>query len=380
MLNIIGKIFGAVLMIGLGFYLRGFVPSGDMMMGMPGMGGMPPPAVTALELKELPLDLQDEYIAAVEPVQSVMVRTEVSGYIGAVHFREGSMVEEGDLLFTIDPQQYRALVEVREAELKRARAELTHAEKFLKRMQGADRRSVSQSDLDKAESDQLQAVAGLKQAEANLNLAKIDLGYSEVRAPISGRIGAALATRGNYVTPGSEPLARIVQINPMRVVFSMPDRAYLDLAEKEQTGQAGELVARVRLPNGSVLPTVGKKDFADNQMDAQTGTLAVRYLFENRDNLLIPGGYVNILLGQPERPMGLRVPQQAILADEQGSYVLTVNAEGEVSAARVELGKVIETDREVLSGLKAGDRVVVEGVQKVKPGAKAVVTLQEAKQ
>jgi membrane fusion protein (multidrug efflux system) len=376
MLKTISTIIGIVAAIGLGFFIRGFMPAGGPPGGM-GFDEMPPPAVKAVELKEMPLDVQDEYIASVEPVQQVMVRSEVSGYLDAVHFTEGALVDVGDLLFSIDQNQYQAIVAVRIAELSSARAELNRSEKFLERMHEASERSVSQADLDTAETDHLQAVANLKQAEANLNLAKIDLAYAEIRAPISGRIGAAMLTKGNYINSSADVLAHIVQTDPVRVVFSMTDRAYLDLRRKILDGEADGLVAHVRLPNGVVLPTVGKKDFDDNTMNSKTGTLAVRYLFNNPTELLVSGGYVTIMLGQPECPSGIRIPQRAVLVDPQGTYVLTVSDEGRVGTARVELGSTLETDIVVDSGLKAGDRVVVEGLQKVQPGMMATVILQE---
>jgi membrane fusion protein (multidrug efflux system) len=378
MVKALGNVVIAIILIGAGYFISLFVPFGGPPPGMMGMGEMPPPAVIAVELKERPLDVLDDHIAMVEPVQEVMVRSKVSGYIDTVHFTEGAFVKAGDLLFTIDRQQYQAMVDVREAELARAKAELARAEKFLKRMRGANKRSVAQSDLDTAESDQLQAVANLKQAAANLNLARIDLGYADVRAPISGRIGMAKATKGNYVTSASGELARIVQTSPIRVVFSMTDRAYLDFRARELAGAAEGLVARIRLPNGTQLPLVGKKEFDDNVMNTETGTMAVRYLFDNPDGQLVPGGYVNILLGSRQRPMGIRIPQRAVLLDPQGYYVLTVNREGLIGTARIEIGKAVEGDFVVLSGLKAGDRIVVDGVQKVRPGMNAVVTLQEA--
>ena len=378
MIKAIGKVVIAIVLIGVGYFISLFVPSGGPPPGMMGMGEMPPPAVIAVELKERPLDVLEDHIATVEPVQEVMVRSEVAGYIDDVHFTEGSFVKAGDLLFTIDQKQYQAMVDVREAELARAKAELDRAEKFFKRMREANKRSVSQSDLDTAESDQLQAVANLKQAMANLNLAKIDLGYAKVRAPISGRIGMAKVTKGNYVTSASNELARIVQTSPIRVVFSMTDRAYLDFRAQESAGTSDGLVAHIRLPNGTQLPLVGKKEFDDNVMNPETGTMAVRYLFDNPDGRLVPGGYVNILLGSRQRPMGIRIPQRALLLDPKGSYVLTVNGEGQVGTARVEIGESVEGDFVVLSGLKAGDRIVVDGVQKVRPGMTAQVTLQEA--
>ena len=374
-------IVAIVIAAAVGFFVRGLLPSGGPPPGMMGMGAMPPPAVTAVELREEPLDVLEEYIAAIEPVQEVMIKTEVSGYIDAVHFKEGSMVKQGDLLFTIDQQSYQAMIAVREAELARTEAELKRSEQFLVRMREASARSISQSDLDTAESNHLQAVAAQKQAEANLNLARIDLAYSEIRAPIRGRIGAAMLTKGNYVDSMSgSTLARIVQTSPIRAVFSMTDRAWLDLRSQEINGSANGLVAHIRMVNGARLPGIGKKDFDSNVMSSETGTIAVRYLFDNPDGLLVPGGYVNILLGQPEPPVGIRVPRKSVLMDPRGSYVLTVNADGLVGAARVELGHPIEADVVVQSGLKAGDRVVFEGVQKVQPGMTAAVSLQEAVQ
>lgn len=377
MLKIIIRIVGITAAVGLGFFIRGCMPGGGPPPGMMGFGDMPPPGVKAVELQEKPLDVLDEYIASVEPVQQVQVRSEVTGYLDAVHFTEGAYVQTGDLLFTIDQQQYQALVEVREAELAGAEAELDRADKFLERMHEASERSVSQSDLDTAESAHLQAVANMKQAQANLNLAQIDLGYAQIRAPISGRIGAAMLTRGNYVNAASDVLAHIVQTDPIRVVFSMTDRAYLNLRRKVLDGTANGLVAQVKLPNGVVLPVTGKKDFDDNRMNPRTGSLAVRYLFDNPDELLVAGSYATIMLGLPERPMGIRIPQRSVLMGPEGTYVMTVTEEGVVGVAGVELGGTIASDIVVLSGLRAGDRVVIEGLQKVQPGGPATVTLQE---
>ncbi len=422
-----------ILVLGLGFWLGTFMKAGGPPMGMPQMGAMAPPAVVAQDIKERPLDVQDEYIASVEPVQEVAVCTEAPGYIEMVHFTEGAHVNEGDLLFTIDQRIYKARVTLAEASvdqvtsslpgaqatlesaqssqesaqatLESEQANYDRADAFLKRLKNADTRSVVQSDIDTATADMLQAKArvqqaqaaihqaqaavrqaqaqiqqteaAIKQAAADLALAKINLAFTEIRAPISGRIGKAMITKGNYVTSASGALARIVQTDPVRVVFSMTDRSWLDLRRQALAGQTKAISAHVRLPNGSILETIGKKDFDDNAMNSGTGTVAVRYLFDNPNGLLVSGGYVNILLGQQERPLGIRIPQQAVLVDQQGSYVLTVDEAGKVGTARVQIGKSIETDFEVLSGLQAGDRIVIDGVQKAQPGSEAKVTLQE---
>jgi RND family efflux transporter MFP subunit len=380
MLRQIGIIIGFILGIVLGFVVRGFLPSGGPPMGMMGMGEMPPPAVKAIELQRMPLDVREEFIASVEPVQQVMVKTEVSGYLDAVHFQEGAMVKEGDLLFTVDQKRYKAIAEAREADLSAAKAELHRAEKYLERVTQVGEGSVSKSDVDQAVAIHLRAEAQLKQIEANLNLALLDLSYSEIRSPISGRIGAARVTKGNYVDSGTEALATIVQLDPIRVVFSLTDRAFLNLRANVLQGEAEAAVAQAKLPNGTVLQTIGKKDFDDNAMNSKTGTMAVRYLFDNPDEMLVAGGYVTVLLGKPDRPMGLRIPQQALLLDPDGPYVLTTNEEGLIGTARVATGDSIGDDFVVLSGLNAGDRVVVSGVQKVQPGMTAVVTLLEAAQ
>jgi len=435
-MKVVAYIVGLAAAVALGFFARGFMLTGGSPPGMPSMGSMPPPAVTALKLKEMPLDVLEEYIASIEPVQEVMVRTEVSGYIDTVHFKEGAFVNEGDPLFTIDQKTYKAKVALSQASLAQAtsnlpsaqanlnsakanhdaakanfdsaQANFERADAFLKRLKNADERGVVQSDIDTATADFLQAKAqvqqaqaaiqqaqatiqqaqaeiqqteaAIQQAKAELTMAKIDLAFTEVLAPISGRIGKALATKGNYVTSASGALARIVQTDPIRVVFSMTDSAYLNLLQQESKGVADALVAHVRLPNGLKLKTDGQKDFDDNVMSRETGTVAIRYLFDNPDGLLISGGYVNILLGQQERTMGIRIPQKAVLVDSQGTYVLTVNEEGQVGTARVEPGNSIETDIVILNGLKTDDRVVVDGIQKVQPGMQANVTLQEVAQ
>ncbi len=377
LIAIVGFIVTLAVGIGIGIF-AGRMMSMDMsMMGGPGPG-MPAPAVTAVELAEVPVDVRQEYIASVEPVQQVMVKTEVAGYVDEVHFREGAMVQAGDLLFTVDQKRYKSMVEAREADLASARAEVNRAERYFDRIEKAGS-SVSQSDKDEAEALKLQAVAHLKQAEANLNMARLDLGYSEIRAPIDGRIGAAVVTKGNYIDPMmGETLAAIVQPDPIRVVFSVTDRAFLRSREKLAGGAAGELTAQVRLPTGTELPLVGKKDFDDNMMNARTGTMTVRYLFDNPDELLVPGGYVTILIGRADRPMGIRVPQQAVLVNQEGSYVLTAAEDGTIGTARITLGEPVGDDFVVIDGLQAGDRVVVDGVQKVQPGMTAAVTLMEA--
>jgi membrane fusion protein (multidrug efflux system) len=362
MFKIIGKLIGMAVLIGLGFFIRGFVPAGG---SPPGMGGMqmPPAAVKVMEVRETLLAGADEYIASVEPLQDVVIRPEVSGRIEQIHFTEGAIVQEGDLLFSIDRSVYQATADA-------AEAEMISAQKRYNRLKQADARSVSASDLETAESDWLRG-------KAAYDLAKVDLDYTEIRSPISGRIGMAMVKKGNYVTPAADELARIVQLDPVRVVFSQTDREYLGLRRKELAGAAAVREARVVLPDGSLLSNTGKKDFDDNVINPSTGTIAVRYLFDNPDGLLVPGGYVTARLSTPDGQKGIRIPQRALLLDGDGPYVLTVDEAGTVGVARVEPGGQVEMDVVIVSGLKPGDRIVVDGVQKAYPGTSVQVIPSE---
>lgn len=350
------KTVGAVIAgVVIGWVAKGLLGGGGGM--PPGMGGMqmPPATVNALTIAESLLGVATREIARVEPKQDVTVRPEVAGKIERVHFEEGSVVEVGDLLFTIDPSSYQAAADAAEAEMIRAK-------KRYERLQKADVRSVSASDLEEAESDWLRG-------KAAYDLAKVDLDNTEVLAPISGRIGAAMVKQGNYVTPGSIDLARIVQVDPIRVVFSQTDREYLTLRRRELSGDSAALQANVLLPDGSAFPNPGKKDFDDNAINPATGTIAVRYLFDNPDGLLLPGAYVTVELTNPDGETGIKIPQRALLIDQQGAYVLSVDEAGTVGTIRVEAGEQVGADVVIVSGLKPGDRIVTDGLQKAQPGS-----------
>jgi membrane fusion protein (multidrug efflux system) len=349
----IGVVIGAILGLGMGPLLFALMTGGDMpQMGPP---ETPPAVVKVLEVEESLLNAPDEYIASVEAVQDVAIRPEVSGKIEQIHFEEGAFVKTGDLLFTIDRSAYQATADAAEAEMNRAK-------KRYDRLKQADARSVSASDLETAESDYLRG-------KAAYDLAKVDLDYTEIRAPISGRIGSLMVKKGNVVSPGMGQLTRIVQLSPIHVVFSQTDREYLAMRRRELAGDDAALEAKVLLPDGSEFPTIGKKDFGDNAINPQTGTVAVRYLFDNADGLLLPGGYVTAQVSNVAGAAGIKIPQRALLLDADGAYVLTVDDKATVSVTRVESGDQIGEDVVILSGLKAGDSVITDGVQKAMPGA-----------
>jgi len=369
----VGTIVMIALAIAVGFFLRDYLPSGGPPpgQGAPGGAAPPPPAVRVQIASLQNTEPQIEYVARVEPIREVMLKAQVSGILGEVHFTEGEMVDQGDLLFTIDPAEYEALVAQARAQLLRAEASAERAEKYLEMLKAADSRSISRSDMDMAEANASETAAAVQQAKADLDAAEIKLGYTKIHAPISGQIGKALVTKGNYVSPGSDTLAHLVQLDPIRVVFAMPDTEYLTLAEELGVDEQRVGIARLRLPNGTVLPQKGLRDFEDNRMNVGTGTIDVHVRFENKKQLLVPDGYVSLLFRRftDEKSRKIVLPQSALLMDADGFYVWTVDEKGTAVQTRIVPGAMIGQDRVIESGLEEGQRVVVSGIQKVRPGA-----------
>ena len=310
-----------------------------------------------------------EYVGRVESIQSVSVKPQISGEIAKVCFKEGSVVKAGQLLFQIDPKQYEATVQLRKAELQQAEANLVTAEKYYKRVTAASERAVSATDRDTAEGNFLQAKAAVAQAKAALKLAQIDLGYCRITSPITGKIGRALYTKGNYVTPSITELASIVQMDPIRVSYPLPDRDYLDqLSLFKEDGSIYN--TSLILSNGEKYNVPGKRDFENNRVDQTTGTIMMRLRFANKDGMLIPGEMVRVFTKPVKSHIVNAVPQTAVMADEQGDYVYVINADNTARQARVTLGREFGELREVTSGVEAGENVAVAGLQRLRPGAK----------
>lgn len=310
-----------------------------------------------------------EYVGRVESIQSVSVKPQISGEIAKVCFKEGSVVKAGQLLFQIDPKQYEATVQLRKAELQQAEANLVTAEKYYKRVTAASERAVSATDRDTAEGNFLQAKAAVAQAKAALKLAQIDLGYCRITSPITGKIGRALYTKGNYVTPQITELASIVQMDPIRVSYPLPDRDYLDqLSLFKEDGSVYN--TSLILSNGEKYNVPGKRDFENNRVDQTTGTIMMRLRFANKEGMLIPGEMVRVFTKPVKSQIVNAVPQTAVMADEQGDYVYVINADNTARQARVTLGREFGDLREVTSGVEAGENVAVAGLQRLRPGAK----------
>lgn len=338
--------------------------------GPSGPGG-PPPLVTVAAVTEQNVNPPAEYVGHVEAIQSVDLRARVEGFLERVDFKEGSDVHAGDLLYVIERAPYQARVDADKASLAQAEAILTKARQYLHRAQTVRSGGISATDLDNAVSEELRARAQLEQARANLQIAQINLGYISITAPISGRIGRTAFTKGNLVGPDSGVLARIVQLDPIRVVYSISenDLAAINMAIKDADRNKNHpmLMPQIKLPGGQILNTVGHVDFVDNTVDVSTGTIAVRALFKNPKGTLLPGQYITLLVARKEpKPMPV-VPQTAILEDHDGRYVLLVDDQNRVAVRRVKTGPVVGANWAIESGLTLNERVIVEGVQKVRP-------------
>lgn len=356
-----------------GWYLKGRLTPQSAMMGM--MGGGTPYVVTDKATLENVAPRKD-FIGHVEAIKSVDLRPQITGYVEKVLFKEGSFVQEGDILFVIEQQRYMANLKLAEADLAKANANLIKVEKDYKRQISLNKQKyASESAVDTARNNLAAAQAAVKQAQANLDLAKINVGYTTIKAPISGYIGKALVTEGNFVTSSSQTLARIVQTNPIRIVYSVNDKDFVDVRQNAGDGQTSDLRdSEIVLPNGQKLSLKPQSRFTDNEVNTDTATVAVYDEYDNSNRLLTPGNYVQVLLSTSAPLDAVVIPQAAIAQDAQGVYVMVVGDDDIAEQRRIVLGDLAGDKQIVKQGLKAGENVIVQGITKVQSGQKVKAT------
>ena len=352
-----------MLSVATGWFIKAkLTPQGAGMMGM--MGGTP--HVLIEEVKIVDVSPQKQYIAVVEAINSVNLIPQVSGYIDKVLFQEGSVVQEGDILFIIEQDRYIANVDLSKAALSSAKANLVRAERDYNRQKALSTHNyASKSTLDQAESTYLQAKAAVAQAKANLELAEIDMKHTEIKAPFTGTIGKALVTEGNYVSSNSQTLARIVQKSPVRVAFSVPDKDHQLFRDMGLSN----LRTKVIIPGNKVFDEKVNSYFISNEINSNTATLPVYLEYINHSKELIPGNYVDVILSSSEENKAIVINPSAVMQDANGAYVFAVDDEGKVQEIRVQLDGVFEGKQIVLSGLVGNEKIIVNGLQKVKDGA-----------
>ena len=341
-----------------------------------------PPTVGVIAAQKRPLTESAEFTGRIQAQNRVDIVARVTAFIAERLFTEGGDVAEGDLLFRLDRGTFEADVAAREAAVAQNAALLRNASITLNRARaligsGAGRASS----VDDAAAQQASLAAQLQAAQAQLQAAKINLAYTEIRAPIAGKVGRSALSVGNVVTPASGPLVTIVSQDPMYVTFPISVRAALDLRNRyADRGGFAAVQVRLRLPDGRMYGPPGKLDYVDPSVTANTDTLTLRATIPNNlrpgarpgepgNRELVDGAFVTVFVEGVEPVQTLAVPRAAVLADQQGNYVYVVDAEKKVQPRRITLGQSTPALAAIASGLQEGDSVVVDGIQRIRPGA-----------
>ncbi|WP_207459709.1 efflux RND transporter periplasmic adaptor subunit [Azospirillum sp. SYSU D00513] len=336
-----------------------------------------PPAAAAAPLAEVDvatvLERQvtdwQSYSGRLEAVDHVEIRPRVPGTITAVHFRNGALVKAGDVLFTIDPRPYEAEVAQAEARVAAAQARLRFTTSDLNRAQRLVKDdTISRSTLDEKENAAREAAANLKAAEAALDAARLNLSYTQVTAPVSGRVSRAERTVGNVVAAGAaaESLTTLVSVSSIYASFDVDEQTYL--RHIAPVRDAGDIPVRLGLANETGYSRTGTVEHVDNRLDSVSGTIRVRARFDNPEGRLVPGLYARVRVGGAAPYGAILIDERAVGTDQDRKFVLAVNAEDKVEYRPVTLGPLQEGLRVVTSGLTAGDRIVVNGIQLARPG------------
>ena len=344
----------------------------------PVAGAPPPPPVTVSKPIQKSITEWDEYTGRFVPVATVEVRARVSGFIESIHFKDGQIVKKDDLLFVIDQRPYQIAVEQAKADLERARSKYDIATSDVDRATPLVRnQTLTEREFDTRKSTQRDAAGQVGSAEAALKQAQLNLEWTEVRAPIAGRISDRRVDAGNLITggqTGATLLTSIVTLDPINFAFDGSEADFIRYQRLAATGarpssrDAPNPVA-VRLADETDFKHQGRMDFVDNVVNAKTGTIRGRAIFDNKDGLLTPGFFGRLRLYGGQRDAFL-IPDSVISSDQASKIVFTVADDGTVGTKKVELGPIVDGLRVVRSGLASTDRIVIDGIQRARPGQK----------
>ncbi len=339
----------------------------------------PPPAVGVSVAAMKGVSRADEFVGRIQAIGIVGIRARVEGFLEKTLFTEGQDVKAGDLLYQIEKDQYQAAVEQAKANLAAAQATEVNAQlQYNRSLQLVKNQYTPQATVDQNKANWDAAKAQVMQNQAALTQAQINLGYTDIRSPIDGRIGRTAYTQGNLVNPASGVLATIVSQDPIYVLFPVSQRQLEDIrkSRRQDNGTLTKIQIWVTMANGEPYPQPGVWNFTDPQVDQQTDTLIMRATLPNPDRQLVDGQFVTVTIREKKELPRLVVPQAALQVDQAGYYVLVVGADNKVEQRRVTVGPNQAMDVVIQTGLKEGEKVIVEGVQKVRPGqmVKASVT------
>ena len=323
----------------------------------------PPPAVTVAPVEQKDIVEWSEFTGRIEPVDSVEIRPRTSGYIQEVRFQSGQLVKKGDVLFVIDPRWNQATFDQRQAEYDQAKSEADRTDLLLKN------NAISAEEAEARKARYLGA-------KAALDSARLDLEYTEVRSPIDGRVSRALLTEGNYVSGAASSaslLTTVVSVNPVYVYASVDEDAYLKfnrLVESKKLGniEDGKVPVDLELADESDFPHQGSIESFDNRLDPDTGSILLRAVFQNDDGRIVPGLFARIRIPLSEKHPAMLVDDRAIGTDQANKFVLTLTQTNTVAYRPVTLGPLVDGKRVIRTGLEAGEQIVVNGLQRVRPG------------
>jgi membrane fusion protein (multidrug efflux system) len=332
---------------------------------------MPPPSVVVVKAEVEPVREQTQFVGRVVAADKVELQARVQGFLKERRFTEGQQVKVGELLFLIEPDHYESVVQQREADVAKAEADEENTRAQLARgLELLKGKNISQAKVDELKAAEGISKATIAQAKAALDAAKLNLSYTRITAPIAGRIGLAKYTVGNLVGPSTGALATIVSRDPIYVQFPVTQRKLLEArrAIAQKGGDPAKVVVRARLPDGSWYDKPGHLNFVDVTTDPGTDTLTLRAEFPNPDGLLVDGQYVGVVAEAGEPESAILVPQSALQLDQQGTFVLIVDKENKAQVRRISTGQNVGAMVVVKKGLQAGDLVITQGTQKVRPG------------
>jgi multidrug efflux system membrane fusion protein len=369
----------AILAIGglaVAWYTGVFNPAGNAAASAAAAGGGAPPPVpvSVAPVLEKTVTEWDEFSGRIQSIDSVEIRPQVSGIIEAVHFDEGQLVKKGDPLFTIDQRPFQAELAHAQADLAGAQAKLALANTNLERnKQLIQTHAIAQSELDQRNDDVLEADAAVKAAQAAVLAAQINLNYTSITAPVDGRVSRAEITAGNYVGTGATPpvLTSVVSVNPVYVEFEVDEQTFLKYAANGAAGNTGieNIPVSMGLANEDGYPHQGHLRSIDNRLDTSSGTIRVRAVFDNPNGELTPGLYAKVRTGNVKSAPTILVDDRAIGTDQDKKFVLVIGADNKATYRNVTLGPIVDGLRVIRSGLQKNEKIIVNGLQRVRPNS-----------
>jgi multidrug efflux system membrane fusion protein len=331
-----------------------------------------PASVTVASVIERSVVDWDDFSGRIEPVEYVELRPRVGGTIDAIHFKEGQLVRKGDLLFSIDPRPFQAELARAEAEKAKAEATVSLSQTELDRTRRlAAEHAVAERELDERSNASLEAAAQLKAAEAAVMTARLNLQYTSITAPVSGRVSRAEITVGNLVSTGANTplLTTLVSVSPVYVNFEVDEQTYQRYAGRGAAGNANiaQIPVAIGLANEEGYPHRGHLQAFDNRLDTASGTIRVRAVFDNASGMLTPGMYARVRTGGDGKKPALLIDDKAVGTDQDKKYVMVVDADNKAVYRTITLGPMVDGMRIVRSGLKKDEKVIVNGLQRVRP-------------